>query len=105
MQAALAALVGRHDFRAFEGTGSPRAHTIRTVMAADITRTNAYLRIAMQADGFLRYMARNIVGTLVEVGRGKMHPGEVANILASRERRRAGATAPAHGLCLVEVNY
>ena len=106
MQAALSLLVGRHDFRAFEGTGSPRAHTVRNLFNADIVRTpEGYLRIVMQADGFLRYMVRNIVGTLVEVGRGKMHSAEVADILAGRERHRAGATAPAHGLCLIEVNY
>jgi tRNA pseudouridine38-40 synthase len=99
-------LVGKMDFKAFEATGSPRAHTIRHVMRADIRcadKTNIFFEI--EAEGFLRYMVRNITGTLVEVGRGNMRPGEIESILASRNRRLAGMTAPAQGLCLVEVLY
>lgn len=63
------------------------------------------IAIELTADGFLYQMARIIVGTLVEVGRGRLRPGEVAEILAARDRRRAGPTAPACGLCLVKVFY
>jgi tRNA pseudouridine38-40 synthase len=59
----------------------------------------------IEADGFLRFMVRNIVGTLVDVGRGKITPDSFEDILASKDRCRAGATAPAHGLFLVQVKY
>lgn len=99
-------LIGRHDFKAFESAGSPRAHTRRHVMAADWTEgPDRRLTFRIQADGFLRGMVRNIVGTLVMVGLGKLEPLQVDAILASRDRRRAGATAPARGLFLVEVHY
>jgi len=106
MRQASSYLVGRHDFKAFEGTGSPRSHSKRQVFKADIIRQNEdYLIFEIQADGFLRFMVRNIVGTLVEVGRGKISPGDFKDILLSKDRSRAGATAPAQGLFLVEVKY
>ncbi len=106
MNAAAGHLEGRHDFKAFESTGSPRAHTVRQVLAARWRRTEDHeLHFDISADGFLKFMVRNIVGTLVAVGRGKIEPAAVRSILASRDRRRAGATAPPHGLFLVEVVY
>lgn len=99
-------LIGRHDFKAFESAGSPRAHTRRHVMAADwVEGPDRRLTFRIEADGFLRGMVRNIVGTLVGVGLGKLEPLQMDAILASRDRRRAGATAPARGLFLVEVRY
>ena len=99
-------LVGRHDFKAFEGTGSPRTQSKRQVFKADIIRQNEdYLIFEIEADGFLRFMVRNIVGTLVEVGTGKISPQEFKEILSSKDRSRAGATAPALGLLLKEVKY
>jgi tRNA pseudouridine38-40 synthase len=99
-------LVGRHDFKAFEGTGSPRSHSKRQVFKADIIRKNEdYLIFEIEADGFLRFMVRNIVGTLVEVGTSKISPGDFKDILLSEDRSRAGATAPAQGLFLLEVKY
>lgn len=99
-------LVGRQDFKAFESTGSPRAHTERHVMHAGWTAgEDRRLTFQIEADGFLRGMVRNIVGTLVAVGLGKLSPQEIGAILASRDRRRAGAAAPARGLFLVEVQY
>jgi tRNA pseudouridine38-40 synthase len=106
MNAAAAHIVGRRDFKAFENTGSPRAHTVRHVMAARWARdTGDHLIFEIRADGFLKFMVRNIVGTLVAVGRGKLEPQAVATILAAGDRRRAAATAPPHGLFLVEVSY
>jgi tRNA pseudouridine38-40 synthase len=99
-------LVGRQDFKAFESAGSPRAHTQRDVMHASwMEEKERRLTFQIEADGFLRGMVRNIVGTLVAVGLGKLDPQEMADILASRDRRRAGVTAPARGLFLVEVKY
>jgi tRNA pseudouridine38-40 synthase len=99
-------IVGRHDFKAFENTGSPRALTVRHVMAAGWRQTGADdLVFEIRADGFLKFMVRNIVGTLVAVGLGKMPPQAVKTILAAGDRRRAGATAPPHGLFLVQVAY
>jgi tRNA pseudouridine38-40 synthase len=106
MRTALPCFVGSHDFRAFEGAGSPRSHTIRNVFKASLTEEkNGYVIFEIEADGFLRYMVRNIVGALVEVGLGKITPEDVKQILESKDRTRAPATAPAHGLFLKRVNY
>ena len=106
MRTAVSHIIGSHDFKAFEGAGSPRAHTTRLVMAADLVETkNRLLTFQIEADGFLRFMVRNIVGTLVDVGLGKTLPAEFKQILKSRDRTKAGATAPANGLCLMEVKY
>ena len=100
-------LIGRRDFKAFESAGSPRAHTIRNVTAADWVHDppSGLLLFHIEADGFLRCMVRNIVGTLVAVGRGKLDPAGIDAILASRDRRQAGPTAPACGLFLVVVRF
>ena len=106
MQAAAAQVVGEHDFKAFEGTGSPRTSTVRTIFNARLTQEpEGYLVFEIEGDGFLRYMVRNIIGTLVEVGRGKITPKDFNAILESRDRDRAGATAPPQGLFLVSVEY
>lgn len=100
--------VGRKDFKAFEGTGSPRAHTIREVMTAKIYRHAedfCHIFFEIEAEGFLRYMVRNIVGTLVAVGSGKMAPGRIDLLFECKDRNQAPPTAPAKGLCLVRVNY
>jgi tRNA pseudouridine38-40 synthase len=107
MREAAVILVGRHDFSAFEGAGSPRSHSIRRVFRAFIDREEKaeYLAFDIEADGFLRFMVRNIVGTLVLVGSGKIGVAEFEEILLSEERDRAGATAPPQGLFLMCVNY
>jgi tRNA pseudouridine38-40 synthase len=106
MRAASTHLIGSHDFRAFEGAGSPRSHTTRHVFKASlIDDGNGYIAFEIEADGFLRFMVRNIVGTLVKVGLGKISPDEFNRILKSRDRNQAGATAPAHGLFLLKVTY
>lgn len=106
MEAALVHFRGRHDFQAFEGAGSPRSHTVREIRTAEIRQPEAdRLEIVLSADGFLRYMVRNIVGTLVSVGLGKTRPDALPEIIAARDRSRAAATAPAHGLILMRVYY
>jgi len=106
LRAASAHLIGSHDFKAFEGAGSPRAHTTRSVFKASLAEEqDGYLAFEIEADGFLRFMVRNIVGTLVDVGLGKISPADFKGILESKDRDRAGATAPAHGLFLKNVTY
>ena len=106
MRSAISYIIGSHDFKAFEGVGSPRTHTTRHVMAADLVESgDRILTFRIEADGFLRYMVRNIVGTLVDVGLCKTSPLEFKQILKSRDRTKAGVTAPARGLCLMEVKY
>lgn len=106
MRRAAEAIVGRRDFKAFESSGSPRAHTVRNVLDAGwVEGEDRRLTFQIEADGFLRCMVRNIVGTLVAVGLGKLEPTVVRDIIDSRDRKRAGAAAPGRGLFLVEVKY
>ena len=106
MQEALRCVIGSHDFRAFEGSGSPRTSTIRCIIKADLVKTdNDYLVLKIEGDGFLKFMVRNIVGTLVDVGFDKITPDDFKQILVSKNRNLAGITAPAHGLFLIEVKY
>jgi tRNA pseudouridine38-40 synthase len=106
MRVALSHLIGTHDFSAFEGAGSPRAHSVRTVTDARIDDNGGgRITFTVSADGFLRYMVRNLVGTLVAVGSGKLSADGVAVIRDGRDRTQAPATAPPHGLCLVRVDY
>lgn len=108
MRAAGEGLAGRHDFAAFQAAGSSAGTTERTIERLQWEiggGPRRQLTLQVQGDGFLRHMVRNIVGTLVEVGLGRWPPEHVARILASRDRTRAGPTAPAHGLFLVRVLY
>lgn len=109
MQAAAAPLMGTHDFASYETTGSPRLTTIRTVFDLTVERHTNVLTdrviIEVEADGFLYNMVRNIVGTLVAVGKGKESIDWPARVLESRDRTKAGMTAPAQGLFLVGVEY
>lgn len=99
-------IVGTHDFKAFEGSGSPRAHTTRRVIHANlVAQADGYLIFEIEGEGFLKFMVRNIVGTLVDVGRGKITPDDFTRILLSKDRNLAGKTAPAHGLFLMQVKY
>jgi tRNA pseudouridine38-40 synthase len=98
-------LQGTHDFVSFQATGSEVKTTERTVTELSVARDRDEVIISCTADGFLRHMVRNIVGTLVEVGRGARPPADIRRILAGRDRQLAGATAPAHGLSLVQVLY
>jgi len=106
MRLAVGHIIGTHDFKAFEGTGSPRAHTTRRVFKAEIyEQDNGFIIIEIEADGFLRFMVRNIVGTVVDVGLEKITVNDFKKVLLSKDRSLAGATAPPQGLFLMKVNY
>jgi len=99
------ALVGEHDFAAFRAAGCAAKTTIRRVDTIDLSRVGDRLLVEVHGNAFLRQMVRILVGTLVEVGRGRRPASQVIEIIASRDRTRAGITAPARGLELVSVRY
>ena len=119
MTGALAAVAGTHDFAAFCGAGSEVATTTRTLFDAScqvvepqpdgwwrpVATAGPRVVVTLRGDGFLRHMVRNIVGTLVDIGRGRWPVSFMTDVLATCDRRQAGPTAPAHGLCLVRVEY
>ena len=106
MQDAARLLEGEHDFSAFEGAGSPRSSSVRFITQAQFVRDGEGIVVfQISANGFLRFMVRNIIGTLVNVGHHKTTPAEFKEILESRDRGRAGATAPPQGLFLMRVRY
>lgn len=105
MEKAAGYLIGEHDFKAFENTGSPRSHTVRIVHKAQFKKEGNFLNFEIEGNGFLRNMVRNIVGTLTEVGLGRISPLEFKNIIESKNRCNAGVTAPAKGLFLKKVLY
>jgi tRNA pseudouridine38-40 synthase len=108
MQEAAAALVGEHDFGAFQAAGGDLRSSVRRLSKSvliDEPGTPRYLRYQVTGSGFLRHMVRNIVGTLVDIGKHRWPPEEIAAIVASRSRQRAGPTAPPQGLVLVKVLY
>jgi len=105
MRTAARFLTGTHDFAAFESSGASSRSTVRTVTRAEWRRDGKKLVFEIEGNGFLYNMVRAMVGTLVEIGRGRMPPEAMPEILLSRDRRRAGPGAPARGLCLVRVDY
>jgi tRNA pseudouridine38-40 synthase len=112
MKEGLSYVTGTYDFSSFEGAGSrdPELSSrgaVRTIFEARIDRIGSenYHRFVITGDGFLRHMVRNIVGTLLEVGQGRLKPSSVSDIMAARDRTAAGPTAPARGLFLQEVHY
>ena len=106
MAHALTALLGEHDFAAFQSTGTEVKTSVRIMQRAELDRLDdGRVRITFEANGFLRHMVRALVGTLVEIGRGKLAGSQMADILASRDRDQAGPTAPPQGLFLQQVIY
>jgi tRNA pseudouridine38-40 synthase len=125
MQRATRALIGEHDFVVFQGRKSDVITTTRRILSAEMTEMQRHtdqpvalspiaaaaddgarlFRFEIHGTGFLRHMVRTIAGTLVDIGRGQLEVEEMAAIIASRDRRRAGQTAPPHGLMLWTVNY
>jgi tRNA pseudouridine38-40 synthase len=106
MRAAAKLFIGRHDFRCFAGTRSYEMESnVRTLTRCEIKKSGPQLTFIIEGDGFLYKMCRGIVGTLVQVGQSKIPLAMVQDILASRDRRAAGMTAPAHGLVLWKVFY
>jgi tRNA pseudouridine38-40 synthase len=116
MEEASHVLIGRHAFSAFMGTGSDIQDTVREVYSVVVEKLNEvtfigvnlqgnFIRITAEANGFLRHMVRNIVGTLVKIGRGRMPSEKMREILESGDRKKAGQTAPANGLFLERIDY
>jgi tRNA pseudouridine38-40 synthase len=114
MNAAAEILVGTHDFAAFQAAGSDVQTTVRELLVSRVSRLapgptvasdDRLIRYEVTGTGFLRHMVRNIVGTLVDAGRGRLTLEDVRAILGSRDRGRASATAPSHGLTLWSVEY
>jgi len=105
MREAAAHFVGEHDFAAFRTAGCAARTTVRRIDSVEIIQNDDTIHIDVVGSGFLRNMVRIMVGTLVEVGRGKRASDAVAAILAGKGSLSAGATAPSHGLCLMDVAY
>ena len=105
MQEAARALIGRKDFRSFQAADKKDRGSIRRIKKLSVKKQGYIIDIDIEADGFLYNMARNIAGTLIEIGRGKLRPESIKDILNAKNRRKAGPTAPARGLCLVRVKY
>jgi tRNA pseudouridine38-40 synthase len=106
MRRAAALFSGRHDFQSFTANpGYARESTVRKLMRCDLIRRGQLLTFIIEGDGFLYKMCRGIVGTLVQVGLGKFPADEIKRMLAQKNRRVAGMTAPAHGLVLWKVTY
>lgn len=105
MREAAAFLVGEHDFRSFCGNPRMKKSTVRRLYGIEIKRSKGYVYFTFEGNGFLQYMVRIMTGTLIEVGLGKRKPEEVEKILAAKDRRAAGFTTPAKGLCLIKVKY
>jgi tRNA pseudouridine38-40 synthase len=98
-------LIGKHDFTSFRASGSTVKTTERTISNVSLKRDNDIIQFEISGDGFLYNMVRIIAGTLVEVGSGKRDAAEIPSIIEAKNRRKAGITAPAQGLYLLEVYY
>ncbi|MFH1798947.1 MAG: tRNA pseudouridine(38-40) synthase TruA [Candidatus Omnitrophota bacterium] len=99
------ALLGKHDFKSFQAKDKRQRTSVREIFNITIKKRESFLIIDIEGDGFLYNMARNIVGTLVEIGRGYFPPGSMKRVLINKDRALAGPTAPAKGLFLMEVKY
>ena len=105
MAGAAECLLGKHDFSSFRAAGC-QAHTaVRTLRRMDITRSGDRIVVECEADAFLHHMVRNLMGSLVRIGRGEADVNWLAQLLGKRDRRLAGITAPASGLTLTRVDY
>ena len=106
MKIAARSLLGEHDFSSFRSVGTPTRTAVRRVIRAEWKKgRDGLIRFEIEASGFLKQMVRAIVGTLTEVGRGKVSVEEFRKILDAKDRKEAGPTAPARGLFLKEVKY
>ena len=101
-------LEGEHDFKSFKASGTSSKSSVRTIYEAKVYRDfadNDLIKIELTGNGFLYNMVRIIAGTLLEVGEGKINPEEVRKILDAKDRKMAGKTLSAYGLCLIKVEY
>ena len=104
-QRAAAALVGEHDFMAFCSILPERGGTVRRIDAVSIERSGHRVVVRIEGSGFLHRMVRIATGTLIEIATGRRDPDDIPAIIASKDRKRAGYTAPACGLTLIGVRY
>ncbi len=105
MQSEARSLLGRHDFSSFQAAQGKEKNPVKAIKKIKLIKKKDFIYIDIEADGFLYNMVRNIVGTLIELGRGRLAKGSMKRILLSRNRRLAGPTALAKGLCLLRVKY
>ena len=105
MKDAASDFVGKHDFNAFRSVDCQSSSSIKTVQSCSIETNDQHIKLNVSAKSFLHSQVRIMVGTLVEVGKGKFNSSDVKDIIKSRDRSQAGATAPAHGLYLLKVEY
>lgn len=105
MQKEARVLLGKHSFKSFQASDNKERNTIKKIKRLKITKDKDLIYIDIEANGFLYNMVRNIVGTLIEIGRGKLPKDSLRKILLAQNRKLAGPTAPAKGLCLFEVKY
>lgn len=103
----LSLLTGKHDFTAFRSSGTSNVNPVREIFRAELTETHedGTVRFYFEAEGFLKHMVRNIVGTIVDAGKGKITSREFQEIIESKDRKRAGCKAPPQGLFLTMVKY
>ena len=105
MRKAAGYAIGTHDFNAFKCADSSMENTVRTISRSEWTRNGNLLTYTVQGNGFLYNMVRILVGTMLEIGSGKRPASDMEKAILSQDRKAAGATAPAHGLCLSRVIY
>ncbi len=105
MKEAVSWVIGEHDFSAFKKKDEFYKNPVREVKRAGVIKRAGMIYIILEATGFLRYMVRTIAGTLLLAGQGKINPNDINEILASKERERAGQTLPPHGLFLKKITY
>jgi len=105
MDAAAGMLTGTNDFKSFAAAADKRESSVRTVSLCRATHEDKWVYIDIEADRFLYNMVRNIVGTLVEIGRGRWQPEKIKEITEAKDRNAAGPTAPPNGLCLMWIKY
>jgi tRNA pseudouridine38-40 synthase len=105
MQEAARKLVGEKNFKSFATACDKRSSSVRTIFCCDVIQDGQWIYVDVEADGFLYNMVRNIVGTLVEIGRAHWQPDKIEKILEAKSRNAAGPIAPAQGLCLMWIKY
>ncbi|MHC4187443.1 MAG: tRNA pseudouridine(38-40) synthase TruA [Planctomycetota bacterium] len=105
MNKAAVYLVGKHDFKSFASAADNRESTVRTIFRCEVTQEDDRIYFDVEGDGFLYNMVRNIVGTLVEAGVGRMRTEQMKEILKAKDRTAAGPIAPPQGLCLICIEY
>ena len=105
MDKAAQLLVGKKDFKSFASAADRRKESVRTILRCNVTSEDKWIYTDVEGDGFLYNMVRNIVGTLVEVGRGRWKSEKIEEILQAKDRTAAGQLAPPQGLCLMWIRY